>query len=166
MSSLSLNSSAYRRKMMIGEHKKVKPLDNQVEGRSKDSEMNSKDREKKRKDKKGKKNVEKKVLSKKLDVIPPKNYPIFKSIKKVLRINLSYPEKKELAIDYETGDIVTDILEIPENFLGIICFDPKTFPKNKNRANLFDVAYWLAINSRVNYICEGKTVSLLKNDSI
>ena len=166
MSSLSLNSSAYRRKMMIGEHKKVKPMDNQSEGRSKDSERSNKDKQAKKAEDEEKEKTEIKKENQDLDVIIPKNFPVIKSIKKILSINLHYPKNQELQIDYETGDIITDVLDIPENFLGIICFNPKTFPKNKNRANLFDVAYWLASNRRVNYICEGKTVSLLKNDSI
>tara|TARA_Y100001970_G_scaffold43778_1_gene54653 strand:- start:42050 stop:42541 length:492 start_codon:yes stop_codon:yes gene_type:complete len=163
MSSLSLNSSAYRRKMMIGEHKKVKPMDNQSEGRSKDSEVGQEEKDKKIVDDKEK---EKKKIKQELSVSIPKNYPIIKSIKKVFYIKLNYPEKKELNIDYKTGDIITNILDIPENYLGIICFDPKTFPKDNDRANLYDVAYWLANDNCVTYISMGKTVSLLKNDSI
>tara|TARA_B100000131_G_scaffold112766_1_gene109937 strand:+ start:1029 stop:1529 length:501 start_codon:yes stop_codon:yes gene_type:complete len=166
MSFLSLNSNAYARKNKIGEHKKVRAIDNQSERRSEDSGLNKKGQEPKKKIKSSEDTPIKEEKENKISFTDAKNALIFNQVKSSIFIELMYPEKKMIEVDCKTGEIITDIMMIPKVFWDIICFDAKTFTNNKNKFMLFDVAYWVATAKGVTYICLGKTVSLLKNDSI
>ena len=166
MSLLSLNASAYARKTKMGELKKVKSIEGQDESRSEDSAMSNMNKEgrKKRNSQKEQEPPKKEDQENKPILVKEVNtIDIVSKVKEIIHVELTYPKKLYLLVDYQTGDIVTDIMMIPKNYWGMICFDKTTFKNNNKAMRLCDVAYWVAHDRKVYYIWHGKTVSLLKN---
>ena len=162
MSYLSIKSNAYSKK--LSEHKKVKSIHDDSEKRPKDSPSdNIKNNLKRNEEKSKKQHSLNKKNNQKSHYTEIKSRSLIHEVKKVIYIILSYPKKTEISVEYDTGDIITDIVMIPKNYWKIISFNPKTFPKHKTKIKLYDVAYWAAFENTVQYISQGNIVPLLKN---
>ena len=169
MTYLSINTNLYKKE--LAKEKKVTPVRKKDNKRSEDSSLTSSERKYlnnvDNEEKNPKQNNENSSNGANLIGLSPGNpTALVHEVNPILYVHLRYPEEIILCVDYNTGDIITNILHLPESYWGIICFETKTFPENKFRVSLYDVGYWASYNSKVHYLYHGKTVPLLKNKSI
>tara|TARA_B100000427_G_scaffold160956_1_gene133883 strand:- start:1072 stop:1626 length:555 start_codon:yes stop_codon:yes gene_type:complete len=166
MTYLSINTNSYKKK--LPDPKKVKPVHQQDNKRSEDSSLTSAERKNLNNTDIEEKNPKEKNVhsSNSIGLSHRNSTALLYEVKTILYVHLRYPEEIILCVDYNTGDIITNVLHLPENYWRIICFETKTFPENKFRVSLHDVGYWASYNNKVYYLYHGKTVPLLKNKSI
>ena len=166
MTYLSINTNLYKKKLT--NHKRVNRVNEKDDKRSEDSALASPERKHfnntDNEDSNPKKNdVNSSNGGNLINLSHVNATALLYEVKIILYVHLSYPEEIILCVDYNTGDIITNILHLPENYWRIICFETKTFPENQFRVSLHDVGYWVSFNNKVHYLYHGKTVPLLKN---
>ena len=72
------------------------------------------------------------------------------------------PFNSYLTVNKNTGNIETDIFNIPKKFRSIIQFDVNSIHSEKKIFNLYELSYWIVFQSKTFFI-EAGSFSLLKN---
>jgi hypothetical protein len=71
------------------------------------------------------------------------------------------PFNTHLTVNRNTGNIETDIFNIPKKFRNILQFDINSIYSEKKIFKLYELSYWIVFQSKTFYITDGK-FSLLK----
>lgn len=72
------------------------------------------------------------------------------------------PFNSYLTVNKNTGNIETDIFNIPKKFRSILQFDINSIHSEKKIFNLYELSYWIVFQSKTFFI-EAGSFSLLKN---
>jgi len=166
MFSRTLNHDAYNRKYKLGNHKFIQSIEKEGNQKSKNSKEKNNQNHQEIIQVESSVTQTKNLLKQEAGLGAVNNLFLLNEIKNIIYVMLTFPKQAFISVNRQTGDIITNILDIPENYWHIIRFNPETFPENKQKVNLFDIGYWVADKNRVVYLFKGKTVLLLKNDQI
>jgi hypothetical protein len=166
MFSRTLNHDAYNRKYKLGNHKFIQSIEKEGKQKSKNSKEKNNQNHQEIVQVESSVTQTKNLLKQEAGLGAVNNLFLLNEIKNIIYVMLTFPKQAFISVNQQTGDIITNILDIPENYWHIIRFNPETFPENKQKVNLCDIGYWVADKNRVVYLFKGKTVLLLKNDQI
>jgi len=166
MFSRTLNHDAYNRKYKLGNHKFIQSIEKEGNQKSKNSKEKNNQNHQEIIQVESSVTQTKNLLKQEAGLGAVNNLFLLNEIKNIIYVMLTFPKQAFISVNQQTGDIITNILDIPENYWHIIRFNPETFPENKQKVNLCDIGYWVADKNRVVYLFKGKTVLLLKNDQI
>ena len=75
---------------------------------------------------------------------------------------LLLPTNSYLTIDKKTGNINTEILNIPKQFRHIVQFDTKSFFSHRKIFRLYEINYWTVFDFKTVYISKGEFCPLVK----